>query len=192
MSTIIGLTGMSGSGKSTASKILSDISKCIVDCDTLARKVITQPPCIDEVRAVFPQIFNENGVFDRIKARKHLFSDKAEIERYQEIVFPYVMYAILREISTNDSTLPIVLDAPTLFESGANNLCSIIIAIIADESTCISRITERDKISVEDAKMRLNNQPHADFYRKNCDYVITNNGKLDDFLKDCKKIAKII
>ncbi|MCL1832777.1 MAG: dephospho-CoA kinase [Oscillospiraceae bacterium] len=175
---VVGLTGMSGAGKSTATQAFAECGFHIIDCDIVARAVIIRSPCIDEVRGAFPEVFT-NRIFDRKKAAKYLFSNAQKLDKYQNIVFPYVVYAIVRETNECDNH-SIVLDAPTLFQSGADDFCDKIVAVTADRQTCITRIVNRDKIGEHDAVMRLNNQPDEAYFRRRCDYVIQNNGDLNE------------
>jgi dephospho-CoA kinase len=190
---IIGLTGMSGAGKSTAAEVFAENGFHVIDCDVVARAVIVSPPCIDEVRANFPEVFT-GAVFDRKKAAKFLFGNPTKLEHYQQIVFPYAVYAILHEITYAKSEY-VLLDAPTLYRSGADDFCHLIVAAVADRAACIARITERDSISEQDAVMRLNNQPDETFFRENADYVLENNGDLPAFrerIKRCTDKLKLI
>ena len=175
MTTVIGLTGMSGAGKSTVSRILRENGYTIIDCDCVAREVIARSPCIDEVREKFPEIFTD-GEFDRAKARRLLFADWNKIQAYQKIVFPYVTYELLRLINMTSSAT--VLDAPTLFQSKADDFCELIIAIVAQKELCIERIIARDNISRADALARLENQHGENFFRTHAHFVIENNGDL--------------
>jgi len=187
---IIGLTGMSGAGKSTASKIFAERGLCVIDCDSHARAVITREPCIDEVREGFPEVFT-NRIFDRKKAAKFLFSNPEKLEKYQNIVFPHITREIKRLIRECGAK-SVLLDAATLYQSKADSFCDKIIAIIADRQSCIKRIVARDLIGEHDAVMRLNNQPDEDFFRKNADFVIENNGDFDEFKNNIENTYKYI
>jgi len=183
---ILGLTGMSGAGKSTAAKLFAENGFCVIDCDTLAREIITRSPCVDEVKTNFPEVFTDDN-FDRKKAAKVLFSNPQKLQQYQKIVFPYVTYGIIKEIEKSKDN--ILLDAPTLFQSKADDFCDEIIAVIADKSMCVERIVERDSVTENDAVMRLNNQPQSEFFKNKCDYIIENNGDTNDFKKEIEKIS---
>ena len=74
----------------------------------------------------------------------------------------------------------VLLDAPTLFESKADNLCDIIVSVIADREIRIERILKRDSITLDEAESRLNSQKNDDFYIEKSDYVIRNNGSLSE------------
>jgi dephospho-CoA kinase len=131
------------------------------------------------VRTALPEAF-DGGEFDRKKAGRLLFSDTEKLKRYQDIVFPYISFAVVEIIFASDSR-NILLDAPTLFQSKADDLCDGIIAVVADREVCLDRIVRRDSISKREAAMRLNNQPGIDFFRKNADYVIENNSTIQEF-----------
>ncbi|MCL1903192.1 MAG: dephospho-CoA kinase [Oscillospiraceae bacterium] len=176
---IIGLTGMSGAGKSTAAKLFGELGFYIIDCDIIARETISRPLCIDEVSKSFPEIITD-GVLNRKKAAEVLFTSVRKLEQYQKIVFPYVMYSIIKIIEESTAA-QILLDAPTLFQSGADGLCDEITAIVAKREICIGRIVKRDCIDKAAALMRLNNQPSEEFFRQNAVHVIENNETLDKF-----------
>jgi dephospho-CoA kinase len=82
------------------------------------------------------------------------------------------------------------LDAPTLFQSGADDFCLQIIAVVAERESCIQRIMARDSIGEHDAIMRLNNQPDEAFFCENADNVIKNNGNLQEFEEEIKSWLK--
>jgi len=191
---VVGLTGISGAGKSTAAKFFAERGFYVIDCDKEARTVITSSPCIDEVREIFSEVFVD-GVFNRKKAADVLFSNSKKLEKYQKLVFPYVVYGIIKIIESSKS-LNILLDASTLYQSGADDFCNKIIAVVADKQVCVKRITERDNISQNDALLRLSNQPNEEYYRSavqngNADYIIENNEKIEDLFDKVNKICKI-
>ena len=179
---IIGLTGMSGAGKTTAATAFERFGLDVIDCDKVARAVITRSPCADEVRNRFPEIFTD-GELNRKIAAKLLFSDPLKLEQYQKTVFPYVVHEIVNliKLSYENGKFSVILDAPTLFQSGVDDFCGKIIAVVADTPVCVKRIIERDGISEEEVLMRLDNQPNADFFRKNADLIIENNGDINEF-----------
>lgn len=186
---IIGLTGMSGAGKTSAANLFARRGFCVIDCDGEARRVITNPPCVDVLRKAFPELFVCGG-FDRITAARVLFSDADKLKRYGNLVYPYIIDSITRMIEScaDAGERDFLLDAPTLYQSGADGLCRKILAIIADKNICVRRITERDGISEQDAELRLNSQPGAEFYMDRADFYVTNNGDEESFLKSVEKI----
>ena len=132
----------------------------------------------------FGGVTDVNGVLDRPKLAKIVFSDPAKLQQLNEITTPYIRKASLDAIHAQ-SACPIVLyDAPTLFEAGADDFCDKIIAVLAPHDTRVARIIERDGLSNEAARARIDAQPNDMFYREKCDFIIENNGDLDMLYRD--------
>ena len=83
----------------------------------------------------------------------------------------------------------ILFDAPLLFESGSDKICKNIIAVCAPESVRLNRIMERDNLTIEQAKLRMSAQKSNDYYINQCDYVIMNNGTMDELINKAENIA---
>ena len=86
----------------------------------------------------------------------------------------------------------IMLDAPTLFESGADVLCDVIVSVTADRESCAERIMKRDGITREQAEQRLASQHDAQFFRNRSDHCIENNGDTARFEEQLKKTAAAV
>jgi dephospho-CoA kinase len=69
----------------------------------------------------------------------------------------------------------VLLDAPTLFESGVDKICHKTVAVLSDKEIRLKRILARDNITKEQALLRINAGKPDDFYKEKCDYVIYNN-----------------
>jgi len=189
---IIGLTGMSGAGKSAAARVFAENGFLVIDCDKEAKRIIAKPPCSYGVKRAFPQAYDENGEFNKVKMARIVFSNEAELKRYEKIVFPYIVHGIIKNIlcQAEKGRRNFLLDAPTLFQSGADDLCGGIIAVVSEKEICAERIMERDKISEEDALLRLDSQPDAGFYEEKASCLIINNGTYEEFLKNINEIIK--
>ena len=85
-----------------------------------------------------------------------------------------------------------MLDAPTLFESGLENICEKIVSVAADKEVLINRITVRDGITREEAKNRLDSQYDADFFREKSDMLIMNNGSEEELSRKINKTICLI
>ena len=84
----------------------------------------------------------------------------------------------------------IVIDAPLLFESKLDQICDFVIGIMAKEEEKIERICKRDGISKEMAKKRLNIQMNEEELKKRADYVIINDGNMENLEKELEKVWK--
>ena len=119
-------------------------------------------------------ILLENGQINRKKLANIIFTNNEKRERLNSLTFKYVVEEIKKRISlTKNET--VIIDAPLLIESKLNEICDIVISVIADENVKIQRICKRDNIDENLAKARISAQPNNDFYIKNSDLVIVNN-----------------
>ena len=180
---VIGLTGQTGAGKSTVSKIFAENEFAVINADLISRKVVEKgEKCLDELTEIFsPCILNDDGTLNRKVLGGIVFTDKTKLEMLNSIIYPYITSEILNEIRNYSESgyKLILLDAPTLFESHADDFCEIIISVIADEKIREKRIIERDGLTQKQAQDRMNSQHDADFFAANSDFVIENNDTID-------------
>lgn len=175
---IIGITGNSGSGKSTISKMVQD--KCngiVIDADKIARNMAcSDSNYLKEIANVFGTDIISNNKLDRKKMADIIFNDKIQKEKMDKITFKYVVNEIKLRINLAKEQYDcIILDVPLLFESKLNEICDYTIGVIAKEEDKICRICKRDNINREKAIQRINSQPSDEFYINNCDYIINNS-----------------
>ena len=83
-----------------------------------------------------------------------------------------------------------IIDAPTLIESGFHRECDAVISVIAPRDERIKRISLRDGISVERATERVRAQKDDLFYAESSDEVIYNDSTEADFILKIKEAAK--
>lgn len=180
---VVGLTGQTGAGKSTVSKVFASNGFAVVDADQVARKIVEKgTKCLDEIADLFgQQVINVDGTLNRKALAGIVFSDKSRLEALNTITYPYITGEILRQIRLHSlkGEKLILLDAPTLFESRADDFCEIIISVLADADIREKRIIARDSLTAEQARKRMNSQLDEDFFRRHSDYIIQNNGRID-------------
>lgn len=190
---IIGLTGQSGAGKSTASEIFRSLNIPVIDCDGISRKVSEFPEFLEDVEAAFPGYTDENGL-KRREFGNLVFNDREKLRRYGEIIFPLIKKEIFKEIDTLEKSGEklVILDAPTLFESGMSGVCEYIVSVIAPLDLKIKRILERDGIPVEFAQSRLSSQYSEKFFYDRSDAVLVNDGGVEEFTEKVTNLAKTL
>ncbi len=190
---VIGLTGMSGAGKSTACKMFREAGFYVIDCDGICREVVKKgKPCLKEIASGFgSEILTAEGELNRRLMGKIIFSDPDKRIKLNGIMYPFVSYSVIKQIIFSNSEYT-VLDAPTLFESGLENICEKIVSVAADKEVLINRITVRDGITREEAKNRLDSQYDADFFREKSDMLIMNNGSEEELSRKINKTICLI
>ncbi len=189
---IIGITGNSGSGKSTVSKMISEnYNAKIIDADRIAKETTkNNGEYLQAIRQAFGEDVIKNNELDRKKLADIVFSNKKEKEKLDSLTFGYIVKEIKNELEANQRLdyKYIILDVPLLFESRLDELCDYTIGVIAPKTEKIKRICKRDNLSEEKALQRLNNQENDEFYIKKCDFIIENV----DNEKTAKRVNEII
>ena len=189
---IIGITGSSGSGKSTVCEILNEkYNVKIIDADKIAKELLTSgTEYYNDVISKFGiEITDGSGEIDRKKLADLIYNDDKKREMLNNSTFYYVVKEIkLRAKEANN--VDIIIDAPLLFESKLDDICNLTIGVIAKESVQIERIIKRDSISKEQACKRLKAQQTNDFYMSKCTEIIENNNEYIETEKQIEEIAK--
>ncbi len=190
MSIIIGLTGPTGSGKSSACRLCESYGLKHVDCDLLARKAVEKGSdgLNALVNAFGSEILNTDGTLNRKLLAKIAFSDKAKTELLNDTIFPFIRTLVLQETKTGN----ILLDAPTLFESKIDNICTTTIAVLSDKNIRLKRIIARDNLTEEDALTRISAGKTDNFYKSYANYIVYNNKTEEEFLKEFSLVLESI
>ena len=191
---IIGITGNSGTGKTT---ICNEIAKQykgktnIIDADEISKELLTPGnEYFKEVLNLFGiEVLNMEKTIDRKKLANIIFNDSKKREQLDKLTFKFVGEETKKRLIENKEILNII-DAPLLIESDLYKLCDIVISIISDKDSKIQRICKRDNIDKKIATLRINSQKEDEFFIKNSDYIIINNDV--DIQEKVKEIIDII
>lgn len=181
---IIGITGNSGSGKSFISEVVLNKYKsvAIIDADKIAREMsnINTLYYKEIVKKFGKDILKENLEINRKLLANIIFNNNKKREELNSITFKYVVDEIKNKIKSNNDKNVIIIDVPLLFESGLDKICDITLGVISNEDIKIDRICKRDNLSVMEAKDRLKVQLNDEVLREKCDYIIENNGNIEE------------
>lgn len=170
---IVGLTGGTGAGKTSALAALEDLGGTVLDCDAVYHQMLRTDPALREaITAAFGPVFCPDGSLDRQKLGTLVFSDHAALDRLNTIVYEYLPPELLRRAQGH--TL-VGLDAISLMESGLGRLCACTVAVLAPVEDRVRRIMARDGISEDYARLRISAQQPDAFYRERCSHILENN-----------------
>ena len=136
---------------------------------------------------------NSDGSLNRTEMRNIAFmSDgkNANLELLNAITHKFVLDETVRRINVykNQGLKAVIADVPLLFESGFDQYCDVTIAVLADEDRRTDRIMSRDHLSYEHAKNRIKSQISNDEISSRVDFIIENNGDLEDLKKEVSKL----
>ena len=172
--TVIGLTGPTGAGKTTALEILAEMDFEIVDCDALYYQLLKTDAILRQsLMDTFGHVFLSDGQLDRKRVAARVFGDPAELDKLNNIVFPAVSMAVEQKIK-NCSQKGVAIDAVNLVESGIGQLCDATVAVTAAPAIRLRRIMERDHLTREQAQARINAQKPDSYYKDLCTCFLEN------------------
>lgn len=191
---VIGLTGGSGAGKGEICKLFEAYGIESIDTDKISREITRKgSACLEELVEYFSEIIlDDSGELNRKKLADIAFASKDKHTLLNKITHTHILNECQNRIENMEKAekSTVIIDAPLLFESGFNKKCDIIISVIAKKEQRLERIIKRDKLTLEQAIRRIENQKDDDFFIKHSDYVIYNNGSVKDMKRQVADMYK--
>lgn len=195
---LVGLTGGIASGKSTVSKYLEEKGIIVIDADILARKVVERgSEALKEIEKEFGhEVITPNGELNRPVLGKIIFEDEDLKEKLNKIVHPAIFLLLKEILSKQDNKKLVFIDMALLVENIDNMRTH---GIYLDEIWSVSlplevqinRLMNRDKISYEYAKNKINSQISSEERNRFANIIIDNSlgeenlrKKVDAYLED--------
>ena len=185
----VGLTGGIGAGKSTVADLFSQKGAVVIRSDELARQVIEpRTPGFQQVIDRFGKDFiNSEGYIDRAKLAQIVFQDDAALKDLEKIVHPLVRSKTNQIIDQHTSETIIVNEIPLLLEKKMESLFDFLVIVISSEKNRLERLAQRG-LTTEQATARMAKQVSDDERKAAADFLIVNDGNLDQLEADVEKI----
>ena len=185
----VGLTGGIGAGKSTVADLFSKRGAVVIRSDELARQVIEpQTPGFKQVTSRFGnEIVNEKGSIDRAKLAQVVFNDDVALKDLENIVHPLVRERTNQLMSEQTSETIIVNEIPLLLEKKMESLFDFLVIVISSEKNRLERLSHKGVSEVQ-AKARMAKQVNDQDRKAAADFLIVNDGNLDQLEADVQKI----
>nr|WP_325194793.1 L-threonylcarbamoyladenylate synthase [uncultured Oscillibacter sp.] len=171
---VLGLTGGTGAGKTSALNAIRELGGTVVDCDAVYHEMLENSQEMrNAINARFPGVFDQDGKLNRQKLGKEVFAKKDRLAQLNEIVFRFMVPELDRRMESAGDGL-FAIDAINLLESGADRLCDRTIAVTAPTELRVRRIMARDGITEQYARLRISAQKPDEYYRGKCDCELNN------------------
>ena len=171
---VLGLTGGTGAGKTSALNAIRELGGTVIDCDAVYHEMLENSQEMrNAINAKFPGVFDQDGKLNRQKLGQEVFAQKDRLAQLNEIVFGFMTPELDRRMESAGDGL-FAIDAINLLESGADRLCDRTIAVTAPTELRVRRIMARDGITEQYARLRISAQKPDEYYRGKCDCELNN------------------
>ena len=168
---VIGITGPTGAGKTTALNALRSLGGQIIDADAVYHDLTRSSPALRaELEARFGPVYN-GETLDRKKLGAVVFQDQKALADLNALTHKYVAQEPARRLAAaRQAGVPAVgIDAIALLESPLAAYCDRTLAITAPEELRVKRIMAREGISEDYARMRVAAQKPSAWFQAHCD-----------------------
>ena len=188
---IIGVTGGMGSGKSSVCKFLEKLGAKIIEADKVAKSLYSTKPDLKNkiVESFGSNVLDEWGEISFKQLAEKAFKDENSVALLNQITHPFIRDAIRDKIINHTMTDDIIaVDAALLFEGELLYTVDYIITITAPTKVRVDRIVASGRFSEEEALKRISYQLSDEEKTEKADFVIQNDGTLEELKKKVESV----
>lgn len=190
---VIGITGAIASGKTTVTNYLEEKNYQVVDADTIVKDLKKPSKAIYQalVKAYGTSILTTDGLIDDKLLAQMVFNDEKSRLKINQIIHPLVYEECEKQI-LNTTNHIIFLSIPLLFEAHFEDLCDQIICVNIDEQTQLTRLMNRNHLSIEEANKRINSQMPLEEKCQKATFIIDNSREICYTIEQIEKILQMV
>ncbi|HEB7617622.1 TPA: dephospho-CoA kinase [Campylobacter coli] len=183
-------------GKSTFIEIANSLGFKSISADKIAHKILDENAL--ELAQIFSKFHKKNllkaeGKIDRKILGEIVFQNKEAKTILENFTHPKIRAQILEQMQIlEQENKAFFVEIPLFFESGAYDGLGKVILIYAPKELSLKRIIQRDNLSLEAAKARLDSQVNIEEKLKKADFIIKNTNSYADFRQECVKVIQEI
>ncbi len=188
----IGLTGGIGSGKSAVASVFQEHGCVVANADENAKAVLQDSEVRDQLVEWWgSKILDIDGHVDRKVLAEIVFNDASARKQLEALVHPRVRQIQEAQFkNAPQGTQALIIDAPLLIEAGLDTLCDAVVYVEASREIRIERVQKTRGWTEEELTRRELAQLPLDTKRNKADYVLINEGTLDEVHNQVKQILE--
>ena len=198
MSTVIGLTGGIGSGKTAMTNYLKKKGFPVIDTDLIAREVVApKSEGLDKVIKAFgSEYLNFDKSLNREKLRELIFNDPQKKKQLESLLHPLIQDQTKQQIAAKKSeqnsyifvAIPLLIEV--ILKSGKPDFIDEIWVIQSDKKHQVARASYRDNTSAADIENIIKQQATEKQRIKYADRIIENNADLSHLYQQIDHLIK--
>lgn len=186
---VLGITGGTGAGKTSALRAIKALGGKILDCDAVYHEMLdTDKDLRGALAKTFgDDMFTQEGKLDRKRLGRLVFTDEDRMDQLNSLVFRFLLPELRRRMEADPATL-YAIDAISLLESGADQMCDRTVAVTTPMELRVRRIMARDGIDEQYARLRIAAQKSDEYFREKCDCELENTAETpEEFEAEAKR-----
>jgi len=187
---LIGLTGVCGSGKSSALDFFSKHGFSVCSADKITHYLLTKEKCYSRILIEFGSGVSYKGVLDKTKLAKLVFRDNAKRRWLENFIHPLILKEIINQVKKSGKKISII-EAPLLFESGLDSVMNVNICVYSKMDLIYERLKKRGW-EIKEIEKRLKSQYSQDKKIFLSDISIENNGSLKDLEIKIRDLSQVL
>jgi len=190
---VIGVTGGIGSGQSSVCQYLNNLGCKVIDVDKKARQIINRDRSLQsDLKKTFGnKIFFRNGQLNRRLLASIAFQDEEKTQKLNRLVHPRMVAEVIEEMENarfSQNYPLVVIDAALIYEISIEQMFDSIIVVYTSLKIRIERVMNRDKQTRDEIMARVLRQISLEEKKKWADYIIDNDGTLEDLEKQTQTV----
>lgn len=188
---LVGLTGNYGMGKSTVLRMFEKLGVITFDTDSIVKSLLIEKDVLEKIRGLLgDKVFYKNGSLNKEKVANLIFKTH-ELRHFLEDILHPIVFERLKDLldKINEQDKVVIIAVPLLYERGYEDRFGRTITVYAREEIALNRL-EKEGVGREDALLRLRSQLPIEEKVKRSDFIIDNNGTIEDTMAQVEIIYK--